>query len=223
MAGSVSSSGSTRSRLRSTTPRRGSAMPRWKNSWRVRALPAGGDTSDVAREEDGRDRPGLAARLLATSGLRRGDSRAFHLGNSLGFERHGTNRRKPRIATKLTRTSSGRVVRPSGSDGSLRARRAAATTTTAAAAAASHSSSLSSSSSSGAGAGAGAGRGEKAGMVRGERRRVWNGPRGLQIHWLGVTGLREMVEERLRERRRERIRKSIGPRFMVEDGPVSDY
>ena len=163
-------------------------------------LPPGGDTSDV---EDPQMPPrGITSRLIG--GLGRSNSARFHVGNSLGLERHGTNRRKPRILapTSLTRTSSGRVVRASESvasgSGSLRASYGGAGVADTGATALGES------------------------VQRNSRQRMWNGPRGLQIHWLGVSGIRDLVEEKMREKRRERIRRSIGPRLVLEDGPMSD-
>jgi hypothetical protein len=41
---------------------------------------------------------------------------------------------------------------------------------------------------------------------------------GLQIQYIGLSGVKERFREKRAEKRRAVIRKSIGSRFFVEDG-----
>jgi hypothetical protein len=58
---------------------------------------------------------------------------------------------------------------------------------------------------------------------RSSRKEAWrSGKRipgvGLQVQYIGLSGVKERLRERRAEKRREGIRKSIGSRFFVEDG-----
>ncbi|KAJ4309844.1 hypothetical protein N0V94_008737 [Neodidymelliopsis sp. IMI 364377] len=176
-------------------------------------LPYGGDTSDV---EDPEPEPypkrNNTLRKRLTGGFQ--SSGGFLIGNSLGVERHGTNRRRhhvtlpphfapspkvsqhassPRVLTQsLTqplRLQSG--VRKSGSRSSLRS---------------------------------------SASFERLPRRQSWRkgrsipGLKGYQVQYIGVSGIKDRLKERTAEKRRDRIRKSIGSRYYVEpNGPMSTH
>lgn len=170
-------------------------------------LPEGGDTSDIEDEPE----PEPSPRKLGVLGRRlsRG-TKGFLIGNSLGVERSGTNRRRPQI--KLP-SSSGRsssrqevpklmVQRPTlpirtgspriekrGSKGSMHSL-------------------------------ASIERRER----RNNRREQWKQGRRipgvrLQVQYIGLSGVKERFKERKAEKRRQEIRKSIGSRYYVEDGP----
>ncbi|KAF3039706.1 hypothetical protein E8E12_003890 [Didymella heteroderae] len=173
-------------------------------------LPSGGDTSDVedpSPEPYPRRRNTLRKRL--TNSFQ--GSGGFLIGNSLGVERHGTNRRRhhvtlpphfpsspktsqhtssPRIlldSTQPLRSSSG--IRKRGSQPSLRS-----------------SASF-----------------ERPGT---SRRQSWRngraipGLKGYQVQYIGVSGIKDRLKERTAEKRRDKIRKSIGSRYYVEPNGV---
>jgi hypothetical protein len=59
---------------------------------------------------------------------------------------------------------------------------------------------------------------------QGGRRDGWRSGRkipgvGLQVQYIGLSGVKERLRERKAEKRRDEIRKSIGSRYYVEDGP----
>lgn len=157
-------------------------------------LPSGGDTSDVedpSPEPYPRRRNTLRARL--TNGIQ--GSSGFLIGNSLGVERHGTNRRRHHVTLPThfqrtsTYTSSPRLldspngIRKRGSTSSLRS---------------------------------------SASFERPSRRQSWRkgraipGLKGYQVQYIGVSGIKERLKERGAEKRRDKIRKSIGSRYYVE-------
>ncbi|KAF1930534.1 uncharacterized protein M421DRAFT_58302 [Didymella exigua CBS 183.55] len=167
-------------------------------------LPTGGDTSDI--EDPGpepypRRRNTLRKRL--TNGIQ--GSGGFLIGNSLGVERHGTNRRRhhvtlpttsrhassPRILMESSRSprSSSSGIRKRGSQPSLR----------------------SSASFEHPGA---------------NRRQSWRkgraipGLKGYQVQYIGVSGIKDRLKERTAEKRRDKIRKSIGSRYYIEPNDV---
>jgi hypothetical protein len=176
-------------------------------------LPYGGDTSDV---EDPEPEPypkrNNTLRKRLTGGFQ--SSGGFLIGNSLGVERHGTNRRRhhvtlpphfapsPKVSqhasspkvltqspTQPLRLQSG--VRKSGSRSSLRS---------------------------------------SASFERLPRRQSWRkgrsipGLKGYQVQYIGVSGIKDRLKERTAEKRRDRIRKSIGSRYYVEpNGPMSTH
>lgn len=175
-------------------------------------LPSGGDTSDVEDPEPEpypRRRNTLRKRL--TNGFQ--GSGGFLIGNSLGVERHGTNRRRhhvtlpphfPSNPRTSSHTSSPRILihsptlplRPQNSGVQKRGSR----------------SSLRSSAS----------------FEQLPRRQSWRkgksipGLKGYQVQYIGVSGIKDRLKERTAEKRRDRIRKSIGSRYYVEpNGPMS--
>jgi hypothetical protein len=170
-------------------------------------LPSGGDTSDIedpSPEPYPRRRNTLRKRL--TNGFQ--GSGGFLIGNSLGVERHGTNRRRhhvtlpphfpsspktsqhtssPRILLDSTQPlrSSSSGIRKRGSQPSLRS-----------------SASF-----------------ERPGT---SQRQSWRhgraipGLKGYQVQYIGVSGIKDRLKERTAEKRRDKIRKSIGSRYYVE-------
>ncbi|KAF2875878.1 hypothetical protein BDV95DRAFT_485431 [Massariosphaeria phaeospora] len=171
-------------------------------------LPRGGDTSDVEDPEPEpvslRRRVTLTRRL--TSGLK--GSSGFLIGNSLGVERAGTNKRRPHIPspshhsaqspaimiqppTLPLRTRSPRIEK-SGSRGSMR--------------------------SSGSGSFDLDRRASRRdGWRRGKTIPVLN----MQVQYIGLSGVKERLRERKAEKRRNEIRRSIGSRYYVEPGAIA--
>lgn len=174
-------------------------------------LPAGGDTSDV--EDDDSEPPsprklGVLGRRL-TTGLKNHNN--FLIGNSLGVERSGTNRRKPHIhlpprgvSTKVTKRSAPKVPVQVPTLSFRRTHSARLQNRPSRA-------SLSSSST----------------LERPRRRfarESWRqgrkipGLKGVQVQYIGLSGVKERFREKRAERRREALRKSIGGRWYVEPG-----
>ncbi|KZM25777.1 uncharacterized protein EKO05_0002573 [Ascochyta rabiei] len=170
-------------------------------------LPSGGDTSDVEDPEpESYPRRNNTLRKRLTSGFQ--GSGGFLIGNSLGVQRHGTNRRRHHIALPphflsspktsqhtssptqpLRPQSSG--VRKSGSRSSLRS---------------------------------------SASFEQAPRRQSWRkgksipGLKGYQVQYIGVSGIKDRLKERTAEKRRDKIRKSIGSRYYVEPNvPMSTH
>jgi hypothetical protein len=172
-------------------------------------LPEGGDTSDVPEPEPELEpssgKFGVLGRRLTSSFKA---PTGFLIGNSLGVERHGTNKRRPHVslpsqpslrrkqsaprimiqAPTLPFMSRSQRVEKRGSRASMRT-----------------------SSSS---------------WERPRRRDTWRrGKRipgvGLQVQYIGLSGVKERFLERRKEKRRDQIRKSIGTRYYVEPGTTS--
>ncbi|KAF1364201.1 hypothetical protein EJ07DRAFT_99109 [Lizonia empirigonia] len=168
-------------------------------------LPYGGDTSDV---EDPEPEPypkrKNTMRKKLTSGFQ--GSGGFLIGNSLGVERHGTNRKRHHITlpprsssptsqpTRAPNQSPTRPLQPQSSSG---VRKTASR------------SSLGSSSPS--------------------RRQSWRtgktipGLKGYQVQYIGVSGIKDRLRERTAEKRRDRIRRSIGSRYYVEPNGLGTH
>ncbi|KAJ4991214.1 hypothetical protein SVAN01_03342 [Stagonosporopsis vannaccii] len=175
-------------------------------------LPSGGDTSDI---EDPEPEPYPRRRSTLRKRLTNGFQPGFLIGNSLGVERHGTNRRRhhvtlpphfPSNPRTSQHTSSPRIliqsptqplrpqnsgVRKSGSRSSLRS---------------------------------------SASFEGPARRQSWRkgksipGLKGYQVQYIGVSGIKDRLKERTAEKRRDKIRKSIGSRYYVEpNGPMSPH
>lgn len=177
------------------------------------ALPSGGDTSDI--EDDEPPVPPRRASTLGrklTSGLR--GSGGFLIGNSLGVERHGTNKRRhhitlpphfPRSPRPPNASSSPAVLSkvstqtPSSRGGSTHSAISKRPSTT----------SLRSDMSYDA-------PGRRASWRQG---RSLPGIRKYQVQYIGLAGVKENFKERRAEKRRNKLRKSIGSRFYVD--PVS--
>ncbi|PSN60673.1 hypothetical protein BS50DRAFT_206088 [Corynespora cassiicola Philippines] len=179
-------------------------------------LPQGGDTSDVEPEPESppkvqrRKGPGGLTRKL-TNGFKA--PTGFLIGNSLGVERSGTNRRTPRItlpSMQRNRSTPKILIQPptfaSMRGGRVEKRIAPPT--------------LRSSSSF-----------ERRRSFEGKRRSKWRkgrqipGLKGVHVQYIGLSGVRERLQERRArhvereaEVRRERLRKSIGPRYYVDVG-----
>ncbi|KAJ4350829.1 hypothetical protein N0V95_004382 [Ascochyta clinopodiicola] len=164
-------------------------------------LPSGGDTSDVEDPEPESEpypRRNKTLRKRLTSGFQ--GSGGFLIGNSLGVERHGTNRKRHHITLPPHLSSSPKTsqhtssptqplrpqssgVRKSGSRSSLRS---------------------------------------SASFEQAPRRQSWRkgkaipGLKGYQVQYIGVSGIKDRLKERTAEKRRDKIRKSIGSRYYVE-------
>ncbi|CAI6334711.1 unnamed protein product [Periconia digitata] len=179
-------------------------------------LPRGGDTSDV---EDAEPEPASPRNIRAISrrlnSIRRGSSGGFLIGNSLGVERSGTNRRRPQITLPSTRlrplprlnhkpSAPKIMIQPPTQPLGSHAQRIQKYS--------SHSSLQSSASSS---------------QQRRDRRDTWRkgkkipGLKGYQVQYIGLSGVRERMRERKAERRREQLRRSIGGRWYVEPGSAA--
>lgn len=178
-------------------------------------LPPGGDTSDIEDSDSEpfspRKRVGALSRRL-TNKVKKPNG--FLIGNSLGVERSGSNRRKPQInppsrsmsdrwtkregpkilvqppTLPFRRTQSARVQkRPPG------ASMASSSTHTL----------------------------ERPRRRHGDRR-TWRqgksipGLKNMQVQYIGLSGVKERFREKRAERRREALRKSIGGRWYVEPG-----
>lgn len=175
-------------------------------------LPRGGDTSDVEDPEHEPSTPrklGNLGRRL-TNGFK--GSGGFLIGNSLGMERAGTNKRRPHIDLPSRRASHAPAatadnppkiliqpptlplrtrftrVEKRGSRSSLRSS------------------------------------GSYERPRRGSRRDAWRqgknipGLKRVQVQYIGISGVKERLREKRAERRREALRKSIGGRWYVEPG-----
>ncbi|KAF2124592.1 hypothetical protein P153DRAFT_259302, partial [Dothidotthia symphoricarpi CBS 119687] len=151
-------------------------------------LPLGGDTSDVDDYEPPLEPEKQTLKRRLTNGFRAPPSTAdgsggFLIGNSLGVERSGTNRRRHHV-TLPADFSPGRVAKR-GSRENLR-----------------H---------------------EAQGFDSYRRRASWRsgrgipGLKGVQVQYIGLSGVRERWQERSKEKRRDKIRRSIGTRYYVEN------
>ena len=169
-------------------------------------LPSGGDTSDVPDPEPApRTGLGVLGRRL-TNGFK--GSPGFLIGNSLGVERSGTNKRRPRIDLAARRTSSQAprslaqaLTWPAQSHAPRVEKRGSGT-------------SLRSS-------------GSYERPRRGSRRESWRrgrnipGLKGMQVQYIGLSGVKERLREKKAEKRRDEIRRSIGSRYYVEGANVA--
>lgn len=165
-------------------------------------LPQGGDTSEVTEPspEPSPRKLGVLGRRL-TNGFK--GSGGFLIGNSLGVERSGTNRRRPQInlPSRRSRESPKILIQPPTLPLRSRSPRIEK-------------------------------RGSRASMRsagsyerprRGSRRDAWRqGKRipgvGLQVQYIGLSGVKQRLRERKAEKRRQEIRRSIGSRYYVEGG-----
>ena len=170
-------------------------------------LPSGGDTSDIEDEDDEPPPPRKRTLKNLTSGLR-GSSGGFLIGNSLGMERHGSNRRRhhitlpahfpvpPRIASnppspKLLSNPPTQSLSAHRGDGVSQRR---------------SNNSLRSNMS----------------YEAPRRRASWRQGRSLpgirkyHVQYIGLTGVKENFKERRAEKRRTKLRNSIGSSYYVE-------
>jgi hypothetical protein len=169
-------------------------------------LHPGGDTSDVETLPEPPRRSNTLRKRL-TPNLRRG-SGGFLIGNSLGVERHGTNKRRhhvilpPRFPKThdSTHASTPRVLIqpptiPLGAHG-------------------------------GGGIKKRASRSSLRNFDSPQRRASWRQGRSLpglkkyQVQYIGLSGVKEKIRARSQEKRRQKIRQSIGTRYYVDsNGP----
>ncbi|KAF1955137.1 hypothetical protein CC80DRAFT_505943 [Byssothecium circinans] len=178
-------------------------------------LPRGGDTSDVEDDEPEPESPrklGQLGRRL-TNGWRnsgRGGG-SFHIGNSLGVERAGTNKRHPHISLpsrRLTPTGPLRRLsrKPSAPKILLQPPTLPLGPHTQRIDKRGSPSSMRSSGS----------------IERASRRDTWRkgkkipGLKGVQVQYIGLSGVKERFRERKAEKRRDELRRSIGGRWYVE-------
>jgi hypothetical protein len=150
-------------------------------------LPQGGDTSDVEDPEP------LPQRRTNKIGNKLKGSAGFLIGNSLGVERHGTNKRLHHVTLpRQSQQSRDSSIAVQGSGVSKRSSR----------------SSLRSSTSSF--------------EQRHRPRSSWRQGRSLpglgryHVQYIGISGVKDRLRERRVEKRREKIRRSIGTRYYME-------
>ncbi|KIV99633.1 uncharacterized protein PV09_08698 [Verruconis gallopava] len=157
-----------------------------------RRLPAGGDTSELGE-------PRGIAKVLDRARLKGGN---FLIGNSLGIERAGTNRRKPviQLPVGLGQRTSGRVVMKRSSQStihtiaseSLRSVRLAKRSVE-----------------------------SLHRVTSSHKKRAWN-PRNWQVQYVGVSGMRDLWRQRQAQKRRQELKGKIGVRYSVENAPTSN-
>ncbi|KAJ4363973.1 hypothetical protein N0V83_009427 [Neocucurbitaria cava] len=171
-------------------------------------LPTGGDTSDVPEPAIAPPKRTNTLGKRLTSGFK--GSGGFLIGNSLGVERHGTNKRRhhvtlpphfPKSPRTSTHASSPKILiqpptmplgRVPGGGISKRSSR----------------NSLRS----------------NAPYDVPSRRTSWRQGRSLpglkryQVQYIGLSGVKDRLRERTAEKRREKLRQSIGTRYYVEPG-----
>jgi hypothetical protein len=154
-------------------------------------LPLGGDTSDVEDPEPELQYPKRrnTLRKRLTNGLQ--GSSGFLIGNSLGVERHGPNTQRHHVTLPSHFAGSQSPTQSQRSRHSFVSKSA---------------SSLRSSPS----------------FERPRRHQSWRkgkpipGLKGVQVQYIGLSGVKDRLRERNAEKRRDRIRKSIGSRYYVE-------
>ncbi|EOA86543.1 uncharacterized protein SETTUDRAFT_134704 [Exserohilum turcica Et28A] len=178
-------------------------------------LPQGGDTSDVEDPEPEPETPRRANTLKKLKGGLRGsrNSGGFLIGNSLGVERHGTNKRRHQVTlpshfTRSPRGSSPKVIiqaptQPLGrhGGGGITKRRSSPelrrTTSFP----------------------------DNLSIEYEQSRRRGNswrqgkrlpGLKKYHVQYIGISGVKEKLKERRTEKRREKIRRSIGQKYYVD-------
>ncbi|KAF2679905.1 hypothetical protein K458DRAFT_374384 [Lentithecium fluviatile CBS 122367] len=178
-------------------------------------LPRGGDTSDIEDEEEHSPRKrGMLGRRL-TNGFK--GPGGFLIGNSLGVSRAGTNKRRPYITLPPRRTI--HAPDPSSPDSphillqpptmpihgtrSTRVEKRPSRN------------SLRNSVRSSASYERSLRKGRREGWRKGKK---IPGLKGVQVQYIGLSGVKERLRERKAEKRREALRKSIGGRWYVEPG-----
>jgi len=157
-----------------------------------RRLPAGGDTTELGE-------PRGFAKVLDKTGF----SRGFLIGNSLGLERAGTNKKKPVISLPvgLGQRTSGRVVMKRNSQGTLRTIGSESLRSARVVKRASVESLRQ--------------------MSDSKPKKAWN-PRNWQVQYVGVGGMRDMWRQKQAEKRRRELKEKIGVRYSIEDAPTSN-
>jgi hypothetical protein len=176
------------------------------------ALPQGGDTSDVEDyEPEPTPRKMVQLQRRLTNGFKRDNGGGFLIGNSVGIERSGTNKRRPHILPPAKRVSTEPkvIVQPAtlqpistrfGSHSPRVEKRTSKTSLQ--------------SSHSGSASGYETRRRERKGWKQGKSIPGL----GMQVQYIGISGVKERLKERKAEKRRDSIRKSIGSRYYVEAG-----
>jgi hypothetical protein len=174
-------------------------------------LPQGGDTSDIEdpepEEEEERPRRANTLRNKVKGGFR--GSGGFLIGNSMGLERAGTNKRRHHITLPSQRTASPPKILvqqptlPLGRHGGGGVKKRRSTNSL---------------------------RDNVSIEYEQSRRRDrgWREGRALpglkkyHVQYIGISGVKDRLRERKVEKRREKIRRSIGSRYFVEPvGPGS--
>jgi hypothetical protein len=159
-------------------------------------LPSGGDTSDVEDPEPELQYPKRRNTLRKRLSHSLQSPSGFLIGNSLGVERHGPNTQRHHVTLPSHFAGSRSPTQSQRSGHSLVSKSA---------------SSLRSSPS----------------FERPRRRQSWRkgkpipGLKGVQVQYIGLSGVKDRLRERTAEKRRDRIRKSIGTRYYVEPGVPS--
>ncbi|KAF2669498.1 hypothetical protein BT63DRAFT_262620 [Microthyrium microscopicum] len=174
----------------------------WDDDDDVEPLPAGGDTSDPPAAS-------LPRRLTQRLPGFRGNG-GFLIGNSLNIERHGTNKRRHYIEPPPNFRDSQVALRDRVSIEQVSGNTVFQSQSTIR-----RKQSLSSL--------------RSIQSQKNKMRRQWR-MLGLHVEYVGLNGLRDLWhEKRLRgrerkaQKRRDEIRRSIGPKFLVENGPVSVF
>lgn len=187
-------------------------------------LPQGGDTSDI--DDEPATAPEPSARKLGVLGRRLTNSfktsGGFLIGNSLGVERSGTNKRRPHITLPSQRSSSSSSP-ASSSTRSSSAPKILIQRPTLPVSGGSTPPRAKSPRIEKRGSAASIGSRALERPRRRSRREAWrSGKRipgvGLQVQYIGLRGVKERLLEKRKERRREEIRRSIGSRYFVEGG-----
>lgn len=175
-------------------------------------LPRGGDTSDV---EDSDSEP-PSPRKLGALGRRLTNKvkkpNGFLIGNSLGVERSGTNRRRPQIdlssrgvSSRWPKREAPKILIQPPTLPFRRAHSARVQKRPSRASVASSSSTLERPRR----------RTDRGSWRQGKR---IPGLKNMQVQYIGLSGVKERFREKRAERRRDALRKSIGGRWYVEPG-----
>ncbi|KAF2010503.1 hypothetical protein BU24DRAFT_322710, partial [Aaosphaeria arxii CBS 175.79] len=173
-------------------------------------LPRGGDTSDVEDEPEPQPpKKGAVLKRRLTNGLK--GPGGFLIGNSLGVERHGSNRRRPRIDLPTRRFSNKtpKVLIQAPTLPSEPRSRSPPPHPNRVEKRISRSSPRNSSTSS------------LDRPRRTSRRDAWRdgkripGVPRLQVQYIGFSGVKDRIRERRAEKRRDELRRSIGTRYYV--------
>ncbi|USP76417.1 uncharacterized protein yc1106_03691 [Curvularia clavata] len=189
-------------------------------------LPQGGDTSDVEDPEPEPEPPRRANTLKKFKGGFRG-SGGFLIGNSLGVERHGTNKRRhhvnlpPHIAQSLRSSSNGSsspkiIIQsptlPLGRHGGGGISKRHSSRDLRRSASVPDNLSIEYEQS----------RRNRGSWRQGKR---LPGLKKYHVQYIGISGVKERLKERRTEKRREKLRRSIGHRYYVDptapDSPIS--
>lgn len=173
-------------------------------------LPPGGDTSDVEDSDSEPPSPpkrGVLGRRL-TNGFKSPNN--FLSGNSLGVERSSTNKRKPHVrlpsrgvSGKWTKREAPKILIQPPTFPFRRNQTSRIRPQPSRVSMSSSSSTLER---------------PRRGRERWRQGRNIPGLRGVQVQYIGLSGVKQRFREKRAERRREALRKSIGGRWYVEPG-----